>query len=234
MLSFTYLLINFFSVFVPVCLSFETKIKFYKIFPSLFKAVSIVSLVFVIWDIIFTHLGVWGFTEKYLCGIKFLNLPLEELLFFICVPYACIFTYEVLKYYFPKPFEGFNFTYLNIGLALFLFALAFISYDKAYTFYTSLFMAISLLVLRKSFFLPNFYLMYLVTLIPFFIVNGLLTGIVFDEPVVFYNNAENLSIRAFTIPVEDFIYGGVMLIWNVFLVEYFGTARDCSPYKLGV
>ena len=63
--------------------------------------------------------------------------------------------------------------------------------------------------------------MYLVTLIPFFIVNGLLTGIAFDEPVVFYNNAENLSLRAFTIPVEDFIYGGVMLIWNVFLVEYF-------------
>jgi lycopene cyclase domain-containing protein len=148
-------------------------------------------------------------------------LPLEELLFFICVPYACIFTYEVLKYYFPKPFVGFNFTYLNIGLSCFLLVLALIFYDKAYTFYTSIFMAISLIFLRKSPFLPNFYLMYLVTLIPFFIVNGLLTGIAFDEPVVFYNNAENLSIRAFTIPVEDFIYGGVMLIWNVFLVEHF-------------
>jgi lycopene cyclase domain-containing protein len=221
MLPFTYLLINFFSVLVPVCLSFETNIKLYKLFPFIFKAIAIVLAVFVVWDSIFTYLGVWGFTEKYLCGVKFLNLPLEELLFFICVPYACIFTYEVLKYYFPKPFVGFNFTYLNIGLSCFLLVLALIFYDKAYTFYTSIFMAISLIFLRKSPFLPNFYLMYLVTLIPFFIVNGLLTGIAFDEPVVFYNNAENLSIRAFTIPVEDFIYGGVMLIWNVFLVEHF-------------
>ncbi len=229
MIAFTYLLINFFSVIVPVSFSFEAKLKFYKLFPFLIRGIPIVAAAFIVWDCIFTYLGVWGFTAKYLCGLKVLNLPLEEVLFFICVPYSCIFTYEVLRYFISQPFAGFDFRRLNLILSLLLFINSLIFYDKAYTFYTSIFLAITLFILRKSHFLPSFYLMYLVTLIPFFIVNGLLTGIAFDEPVVFYNNAENLSLRAFTIPVEDFFYGALMLIWNIFFLEHFRNAeRDVA------
>ena len=63
----------------------------------------------------------------------------------------------------------------------------------------------------------KFYRAYLVSLIPFFIVNGLLTCI----PVVTYNNNENLGIRLGTIPVEDTIYLLLLLLMNIVIYEFF-------------
>ena len=54
-------------------------------------------------------------------------------------------------------------------------------------------------------------------LIPFFIVNGILTGSGIDEQVVWYNNNENLGIRFLTIPVEDFGYAFSLILFNLLL-----------------
>jgi lycopene cyclase domain-containing protein len=48
-------------------------------------------------------------------------------------------------------------------------------------------------------------------LIPFLIVNGLLTSI----PVVLYNNEENLNFRIYSIPFEDVFYGMLLIMMNV-------------------
>jgi lycopene cyclase domain-containing protein len=58
-------------------------------------------------------------------------------------------------------------------------------------------------------------------LIPFFIVNGILTGSGLKQPVVWYNNAENIGIRLFTIPVEDIAYGLELILANIFFFEIF-------------
>jgi lycopene cyclase domain-containing protein len=58
-------------------------------------------------------------------------------------------------------------------------------------------------------------------LIPFFIVNGVLTGSWIENQVVWYNNAENLGLRMGTIPAEDSIYAYSMILMNLFLFEYF-------------
>jgi lycopene cyclase domain-containing protein len=52
-------------------------------------------------------------------------------------------------------------------------------------------------------------------------VNGVLTGTGIEEPVVWYNNAENLGIRLLTIPIEDIGYAFTMIYGNVFLIEKF-------------
>jgi lycopene cyclase domain-containing protein len=51
-----------------------------------------------------------------------------------------------------------------------------------------------------------FYLSYLIILIPFTVVNGVLTGYITPDPIVWYNDAENLGVRFLTIPIEDYIY----------------------------
>ena len=48
---------------------------------------------------LFAEQQVWGFNERYLSGIFFLALPIEEWLFFFTVPFACVFIYECLNYY---------------------------------------------------------------------------------------------------------------------------------------
>jgi lycopene cyclase domain-containing protein len=69
----------------------------------------------------------------------------------------------------------------------------------------------------KSTIMGRFYLAYLVSLIPFYIVNGLLTSI----PIVMYNDAENVAFRVGTIPFEDHFYSLSMLLINILFFEYF-------------
>jgi lycopene cyclase domain-containing protein len=181
------------------------------------------GVIFIIWDEFFTQLGVWGFNPDYLTGIYIGNLPLEEILFFICIPYACVFTYEALNYLLPKdylkPFERIISVVLIFGLVL----IGIFNYDKWYTATTFFSMAAFLLVVQfviKAAFISRFYFAYIFILIPFFIVNGILTGTGIEKPVVWYNNAENLGIRLGTIPAEDVFYGMLLLMMNVFIFEY--------------
>ena len=53
---------------------------------------------------------------------------------------------------------------------------------------------------------------FLILQIPFCMVNGLLTGSLIENQVVWYNNNENLSFRLGTIPVEDVFYALLMLL----------------------
>ena len=63
----------------------------------------------------------------------------------------------------------------------------------------------------------TFYATFLIILVPFVVVNSILTGSFIDEPVVWYNNSENLGIRFLTIPVEDFGYAFSLILFNLLL-----------------
>ena len=91
------------SAFVgPLVLSFDKKVHFFTYWKSVFIGILIVASVFIAGDELFTQWKVWGFNPNYILGIYFGNLPLEEVLFFIIVPYNCLFIHEVQKAYFPN------------------------------------------------------------------------------------------------------------------------------------
>ncbi|MCF8372817.1 MAG: lycopene cyclase domain-containing protein [Bacteroidales bacterium] len=218
--QYTYLALLIGSVFFPVVLSFDKKVAFYKKWKALFMAITIVSAFFIVWDIWFTAKGVWHFNPDYVIGINWFGLPVEEWLFFFVIPYCCVFIYEVIKAYWPQKEFKFISRFITFPFAGLLLIAALVFNDRLYTFVNFLVSAGFLLLVGfiASFkkYSERFYLSWIISLIPFFIVNGLLTSI----PVVIYNNEENLGLRISTIPIEDFIYLLLLLLMNVFLYEF--------------
>lgn len=217
--KFTYLLINFLTILFPVILSFDKKVNFFKSWKYIFPGLLISGALFLLWDYVFTLYDVWSFNPHYIIGVYFFELPLEEILFFITVPFACLFIYACLNYYVDRDYLGKISLHLSYALALLSVVMLLIYYERVYTLITFMLLLVisAYLILKRPPFLGRFYLAFLVSLLPFYIVNGLLTSI----PVVLYNDLENCGFRVGTIPFEDHFYSLSMLILNVLLFEYF-------------
>jgi lycopene cyclase domain-containing protein len=219
-----YLWIDVFTIIVPLIFSFHPKIRFYKKWKAFIPAMLMAALVFIAWDIWFTGKGVWSFNPLYTTGIKFFNLPIEEVLFFICIPYACVFTYHCLTKFMNIHWSEKTEKRFCIILSAFLLMIAAIYPDRAYTFATFLITALFCLVIRfllKVEWFGKSVTVYAFLLIPFLIVNGMLTGTGIDGAVVIYNNNENMGIRILTIPVEDVFYGYLLFLLNLFFYHLF-------------
>jgi lycopene cyclase domain-containing protein len=87
---------------IPFIYSFSRKLDFYKYPLRLIPAIGSPFAVLIMWDSIAVSRGHWNFNEKYITGIKIINLPVEEILFFIIIPFCALFTWEVVKYFMRK------------------------------------------------------------------------------------------------------------------------------------
>jgi lycopene cyclase domain-containing protein len=221
--KYLYLALNLLSISVPFAFSFYKPAPFYKTWKQLSVAILLPALIFIVWDEYFTRLGVWGFNPRYLTGIYIGNLPLEEVLFFICIPYASVFTYHALNYLIKTDYLAPFQKHISLTLIVLLIGVGCIHYDKLYTSVTFFGLALFimlLLVLVKPVYMGRFYFAFVIILIPFFLVNGILTGSFISEEVVWYNPAEQMNIRMGTIPIEDTFYGMLLILMNVSLFEF--------------
>lgn len=217
-----YLLIDFCTVIVPFLFSFHPKLQFYKHFKEFFLSSFIVGLLFVLWDIYFTAIGVWGFNPSYLVGVYFFNLPIEELLFFICVPFACVYSYHCLNLFYDFSMEQKSEQRVVAIFSVVLLVMGFLFYNRLYSSVTFISLALLLVYfsfIKRTSWLGKLMKIYLFLLVPFFIVNGILTGTGLEAPIVWYNNQENLGVRLLTIPIEDAFYGFELILLNVFFFE---------------
>lgn len=219
----TYLLVLASSVFLPILFSFHKKIQFHKKATHVFKSIFLCSTVFIVWDVIYTEMGVWGFSPKHHLDVLFAGLPLEEILFFYAIPFCCLFSYFVFKNNTSiKPLEIPAKIYWVLGIGFLLLSYLFI--DKAYTLSVCIFMAAILFILAykpQPWFSVFLFSFILISLGPFLLVNGVLTGLLDPvSPPVWYNDAENLGIRLMTIPIEDFFYSFSLLFSCTYIFEF--------------
>ncbi len=210
------------SFIVPFALSFDSRLQFYKQWKYVIPSLLIVALFYIAFDIFFTVKGVWGFNPKYHSSLNIFNLPLEEVLFFIVIPYASVFLHESFILYFPE--IKLNETAGKIVTVVFVLVLtlvALLHINKIYTVYACSLMITALFFsfFNKSAVINRFYITFLIIIIPFLLVNGILTGSFINKEVVWYNNHENLGIRIFTIPVEDFGYAFSLILINLLLIS---------------
>lgn len=224
------MLVSFGSCFV---LSFDKKVAFYKNIRFLIPAVLLVAIPFLIWDEFFTVNDIWGFNQTYLQGVYMGSLPLEEVLFFFLIPYCCVFIYEVLIAYFPNISLD---TITRIFSSLFVVSGILMSLLNLNNWYTM--SACSFAVLCAVFCIRGKYIWYpraifafLVALLPFLIVNGVLTGATTPAPIVWYNEAHIVGLRIVTIPVEDIFYNFGLLIPIIGIYHYFKARRHGAAVK---
>ncbi len=223
-----YLLLNVGSILIPFIVSFHPRLKFYKKWKSFFIGTFITSTVFILWDVYFVKMGIWGFNPNYYLGYSFFGLPIEEWMFFIFIPYACIFMHYSLIELFPNlSFSKRTTDYITLFLFAYFSISLIINYDKWYPIVNySLAIILLLFVYSKNeLLLSSYYKTFLVMLIPFILVNGVLTGSLIEDQVVWYNNLENCGIRFLTIPIEDATYAFTMILSTLYITDYLESKK---------
>jgi len=202
--QYIYLALDFFCILGPLLLSFDKRVAFFRLWRPWFLATLPISVLYLIWDIIFTKNGIWSFNSDYLIGLEWSQLPFEEWMFFLVVPYASVFIYECLIQYFPAvntPLRKEALVWQLLAIAAFTMAIW--NLHQWYTLVTFGLLAMCLALLQFSRLrLKSLLIAWLLCLIPMAMINGVLTSL----PVVIYNNSENLGFRLGSIPFEDFFY----------------------------
>lgn len=213
----TYLLINLLIIIFPLAMSFESKVRYITKFRHVLLSILIVSLPYIMWDVIAANRGDWSFNNEYILGFRLFSLPVEEILFFITVPFSSIFIYESLSVYlkeFDLKISRVTFT----GISVLLFAAAVLFIDKYYTFtvliFSGMFLSLANMIYPVILNSRLYWIFILFMFIPFFIVNYILTSL----PVVQYNSGAIIGIRILTIPMEDIFYSFSML--SFYLLVY--------------
>lgn len=217
-----YLVIDVLVIAGPLILTFHPKLAFYRRWKAVLASLLLVSPVYIIWDIIATHRGHWSFNDEYVLGIRLAGLPLEEIFFFITVPYACLFTYEALKHFTGDRTLNIPLWVFTVPAAAALIT-AIVFFRQEYTFIVLLVFGASLvlyLALGRDLLGSRLFWRYVVvTLLLFVATNIFLTAFPIVEygPAMIWGGDGAFNGRFFSIPVEDFFYNYGMLAFYLFV-----------------
>lgn len=224
MMTYTYALILFFTIIICFIASFDKRIQFNLQFGSFLKAAILVAIPFIAWDIWFTAHGVWWFNTNYTLGFVIGGLPIEEWLFFICIPFSCVFTYFCFDKFFKLDWLS-SFNNLIVFFSLIVCSIvALLYYDRIYTLLTAVITLVVLFYLhfvRRVDWIGKASFVFTILMLGFFPVNGILTGTGLESPIVNYNPDDFLGIRMGTIPIEDAVYGYTQFLLVLYFFKQF-------------
>ena len=181
---------------------------------ALFMSYLLISIPFVIWDVIATARGHWSFDSFYITDNYIFNLPVEEFLFFFTVPFLIISSFEWLKSKFSP--DKLNLSYIELSILLILSTYLLLNGGE----YSLLAVVSSLLTFYITRPLVNkygavFYLLVLLTYAFFIFGNSMLTS----PPVVSYGEEFVSGYRFLSIPIEDFLYNYALIFMSIFVYD---------------
>ncbi len=221
-MKFEYLLFNLIVIIGPLLMSFEKRIQFSRQWRYVFPAVLGGMIPYIVWDSAVTGRH-WFFNPLYTLDMRWWKLPIEEWMFFVTVPYSCLFIYENLRAFLPGQYGGYHigkewirvllFSLLPIGILL-------LRSGKEYT-------GLVLIAIGSYTFLDrqlhtNIFLQARTAV--YVLVVGLCTTIfnwyLTARPVLIYDPQYQLDIRIITIPIEDYVYGWGHILLVTILYEY--------------
>lgn len=216
-MKYEYLIFNLIVLSGPIFFGLQKKFYFFNYWKEALISIVIAAIPFLIWDVQVTGKH-WFFAEEYVLSFNIINLPFEEILFFISVPFACLFTWQMIKKFSKninddkRITKNQNHILTLIVIVFMIIGIITMQTPKEYTTLASLFFASSILIDKRfgaNIFLKKYfgYYMLLVTIFTL-IFNGYLTW----RPVVTYNPIYQLDFRIFTIPIEDFFFGFALII----------------------
>lgn len=190
----------------PLALSFDDKVHFWTHWPAAGIALLLTGLLYLFWDSLVVRRGDWTFNPKYVGEFRVFHLPLGEILFFLAVPYACLFLFEVVKVYFPGT-EWFVVNSISLYAGALVFVVgAWVFRHLGYTFLALVSVAIFLSTLALTH--PTlagrseFWIWLGLCFVAFAVVDGVYTAL----PTIWYNPKALTGLRLGPIPLEDFFY----------------------------
>lgn len=210
-MKYEYLIFNIIVIAGPLIFGSMKKFYFLNRIRETLIAISVPIIPFLIWDAMVTDRH-WFFNNNYVIGIYYFGLPIEEIMFFVTVPFACVFTWEMINRFTKNIDLKFPVEIYFLPIIFFLLSIYMLILGKEYT--SLVFVALTLTfiydrVLNTKFFLMKNVPLYLSLITIFTIIfNGYLTY----RPVITYDEQYQLAFRIFTIPVEDFLFGFSLLI----------------------
>ena len=230
-MKYEYLIFNIIVLSGPLFFGSLRQFYFLDNLKYALFSIFISAFPFLIWDASVTNRH-WFFAEEYTLGFRIFGLPFEEILFFFTVPYACLFTWQMVKKYFGADLGNKDKYSLNNKISLvissifLIISIIAINVGKEYTSLSALSFSLSILFDRyfgsKIFATKRFLAYFLFVSFFTFIFNGYLTW----RPIVTYDEIYQIGFRIFTIPIEDFFFGYALLILSTSLFEKMITNKS--------
>lgn len=206
--------------FIIVALNHYYKLHLFSMkWQGLLAGFGVVSVPFIIWDIVATRDGHWAFNEEYLLGPELFGLPIEEILFFFLVPVVMLIVWYLVRFRVTE--RRIDLTMFYRPVLVFLFFSSFLTIHRPYTFVVTAIATFFWFVAGKTDYFNSYrflvfqFWLYLL----FFLSNTLLTW----PPVVTYGEGMIMGLRIGTIPIEDFLYNFVLI--NAFILTYMKVER---------
>jgi lycopene cyclase domain-containing protein len=197
------------------------------IWPSLRKTVlsiTPISLIFIIIDELVTGVW-WSFNPTFISGLYIGKLPIEEIAFFISVPFACLFLYLNLKNLLVA--KQLSFPHNPLLLAIIPSALISLLNGLWYTL-TVLAATTGIILTDKHYsgkLSQRTFLIFMgITIVFTALFNGYLTA----RPVVTYNADYKSTIQVGTVPIEDFFYGLILIYAVIYRYDTLCSRSDSN------